>query len=982
MLDQKGRQILNNKNYVQKIVGDKSMLTIKKFQTSESTGIYQCYAKNEYGAAQADLLVIPMDTADSSPSKQPTAAPSPLPSRPMIIMGPQNTTIYEGQTVVLLCVTNDASSGGNTQINWLQNEIIIEPTLMRRFEINQLLGNLRIVSIQKSDAGIYKCIASNEYGMSTAEAFVKVVKSDNELAVGLKQSIKRPVASLVASRPSINQIGSDKILLNWQLIDSVTGLVVHAPDLLNTVAYFKVEYKTSRHNVRKVEVPQPPPTNVWLTIDEQVDPKKREYILTDLSKFETYRFRVMTFFLNGDLTNSHPSIRFRLEQTWTDVVTTSTVPIDSAVNELPLSRLKVQITQIWAIATSSLGLSWKIYLPTNQVLNHTALAHKLNGFYIYYRRIGDNTNSVNPQAVPPMPIVNYTRIKVPVNNLNQMGGAKSLVDSYMIENLEQASVYEIKMSCYNLIGDLCAFSEPLYGITLTQSDSMSKEYLGEPAEITPVILASPDKAKSNEILLAVLGTVLAVFSLVLVVFVVMCVVRHKEHKNLLAQLHNTSHKMTSSSCPTLIYEDSIRQNCQARSNYTAKLIEANIFGNSNTTNTTDTNSSNSQSMSTTTSSMATPPLISDTAAPSHMLLMNGNTVAVGSGGLPPPPPIPQVPPPQIFNGKSDSATLNRININMNPLNGYLDTTAPMSPSTKATFQENFYHTLTTLGNLPQLNDESNTHHFHQNSQHQYADFHNTTLNLRAHLLLKQQQQQILLNTLKTLNMKQQQQQQQQQPTYFNTTSAVVAESNNPKSPTVASMRRNSSVSSSKKSKKSLRRDHSTASQSNEPLNENISMQQLLHLQQHNQQQQQQQNNYYLLPRAQQQQQQQQQQLSSFLNQAPLQIYNDMDLLNLEVALNQNNISLFNGGNPNGAGIYLLNNQPNLIFSALQMQQQQQQQQLQQQHLINSPNPNMNAAECQMNEFSNVEQYNQEHSEQLCAATPMTIEEQEREPLNE
>ena len=45
---------------------------------------------------------------------------------------------------------------------------------MRRFEINQLLGNLRIVSVQKSDAGVYKCIASNEFGMSTAEAHVTV----------------------------------------------------------------------------------------------------------------------------------------------------------------------------------------------------------------------------------------------------------------------------------------------------------------------------------------------------------------------------------------------------------------------------------------------------------------------------------------------------------------------------------------------------------------------------------------------------------------------------------------------------------------------------------------------------------------------------------------------------------------------------------------------------------------------------------------
>ena len=173
--------------------GDKSILTIRNFQSAKSTGIYQCYAQNEYGFQQANLLLIPFESIqpdsnnklrqinnqqDSSSTS--AAAAAGTPKRPLIIMGPQNTTIYEGQTVVLLCITSETSSGGSTQINWLQNELIIEPTLMRRFEINQLLGNLRIVSIQKSDSGVYKCIASNEFGMSTAEAYV-TVKSSSEV---------------------------------------------------------------------------------------------------------------------------------------------------------------------------------------------------------------------------------------------------------------------------------------------------------------------------------------------------------------------------------------------------------------------------------------------------------------------------------------------------------------------------------------------------------------------------------------------------------------------------------------------------------------------------------------------------------------------------------------------------------------------------------------------------------------------------------
>ena len=188
------------------------------------------------------------------------------------------------------------------------------------------------------------------------------------------------------------------------------------------------------------------------------------------------------------------------------------------------------------------------------------MTNELDGFYIYYRKIDDRFSTVNEvgqvsidtKSIPDLPIINYTRIKVPADKNGQV-----LIDSYMIENLAQSSVYEIKMSCYNLIGDLCAFSKPLYGITLKTRKSVSFD------ENTPTeISIDSAQTSSNEVLFAALGTVLAILSIVLVVFVIMCVIRHQQHKRLLIQLQNTSQKMTSSSCPTLIYEDSLRQNCQ------------------------------------------------------------------------------------------------------------------------------------------------------------------------------------------------------------------------------------------------------------------------------------------------------------------------------------------------------------------------------------------------------------------------------------
>lgn len=192
-----GRLLISNQfNYY--LITERSLLI--KNVNQQLIGAYQCFARNEFGYKQAQIILylkedlqeinqdLTQQQQQSVQSIQSTNIPvvTTYGSKPTILIGPQNVTIFEGQTIVLLCVTE-----ANAQINWLQNDLIIEPSVMRRFEVNQV-GNLRIVSAQKSDSGVYKCIASNEFGMTTAEGYVSV-KGRNFLSILLFICFKFPL---------------------------------------------------------------------------------------------------------------------------------------------------------------------------------------------------------------------------------------------------------------------------------------------------------------------------------------------------------------------------------------------------------------------------------------------------------------------------------------------------------------------------------------------------------------------------------------------------------------------------------------------------------------------------------------------------------------------------------------------------------------------------------------------------------------------
>jgi hypothetical protein len=144
-------------------------------------GIYQCIGRNAYGTAQASTaLVLPKNAKSEGKTQfllfllihfsslEEIKPELPL-KKSLIVFGPNNVTVYEGETVQLHCLTQPGST-----VQWLHNNEIINLNLMRRYEMLPS-GGLRIVSAQKSDSGSYECIASKiGSDTNTAKCFVHV----------------------------------------------------------------------------------------------------------------------------------------------------------------------------------------------------------------------------------------------------------------------------------------------------------------------------------------------------------------------------------------------------------------------------------------------------------------------------------------------------------------------------------------------------------------------------------------------------------------------------------------------------------------------------------------------------------------------------------------------------------------------------------------------------------------------------------------
>ncbi|CAF3441906.1 unnamed protein product, partial [Rotaria sp. Silwood2] len=237
--------------------------------------------------------------------------------------GPNNITVYEGETIQLHCLTQTGST-----VQWLHNNEMINLNLMRRYEMLPS-GGLRIVSAQKSDSGIYECVASKiGFSTNTAKCYVHI------------QGLGLNVSELKLEILDIKQVNNNAIELYWKTSELIE-------------LYIQIQY---RLNTPKV---------TWI-IDETIYNNTITHgIISNLEYDQTYKFRLMAFDSNGkQLTSSLPK-RFALK----------------FLNQfyLPIP----QITDAWITTDGKISLKWKV---------NDSFSDVIDGYIIYYRSVNSNDN--------------------------------------------------------------------------------------------------------------------------------------------------------------------------------------------------------------------------------------------------------------------------------------------------------------------------------------------------------------------------------------------------------------------------------------------------------------------------------------------------------------------------------------------------------------------------------------------------------------
>ncbi|CAF3480642.1 unnamed protein product [Rotaria sp. Silwood1] len=454
-------------------------------------GIYQCIGRNPYGITQAStVLIFPNSIKSEEKLDQDISS-----KKSLIVIGPNNATVYEGETIQLHCLTETGS-----MVQWLHNNEIINLNLMRRYE-KLPSGGLRIVSAQKSDSGIYECVASKiGFGTNTAKCYVHIqglgLNVDDEekklFVILFLEKINLASSSTYGELKleilDINQINNNAIELYWKTNELIE-------------LYIQIQYRLNS------------PKAIWITDKEIYNHTITHGIISNLEYDQTYRFRLVAFDSNGkQLIISLPK-RITLK-----FLNQFSLPIP-------------QITDAWITTDGKISLKWKI---------NDSLSEIIDGYIIYYRSINSNDN--------------YTTITIP--NL-----VYPITDSFTISTIELNDKYEIRMATYanrglSPMSNSIEISLPSFS-TQRRSHIYQKSSLKDLDEILENIskiqnptrilhdLATPELPstsghKSSDILYLTIGIIAGILLILIIILIVMCILRILQRKKFIAHVKSVN----------------------------------------------------------------------------------------------------------------------------------------------------------------------------------------------------------------------------------------------------------------------------------------------------------------------------------------------------------------------------------------------------------------------------------------------------------
>jgi len=366
-------------------------------------------------------------------------------------------TVEEGASVALTC---QAAGNPEPTVSWFFNGLPVVTTGEKETLAN---GTLVIQAVDaKRDQGIYQCYASNGIADAGAIARVPLVVAgdhndlvengddDDDWHEGDPASLDH-LPALPPSRPKIEQSGRHSALLTWTVAERDKEGREVMP-----IQFFKVQFREFYRDSGG------PRRSEWRTLEDVISPRSRSFEGLGLRDDVRYRFRVVAVYANDDNMHGPLSPRFRLDRD---------LDSDRAPRRPPV------VTEALPLGRRSLRVGWKMTGAVSPAV--------VEGYFVYIR-------AKDEEDWLKVTIIGYAS------------------HSYVFENLEPDTQYEVRVEAFNFAGRSPA-SRPMDGVTLAAEATTVKTF--DVTTTTNIRKAEEAEATENVLLYVAASVVLAVLLL-------------------------------------------------------------------------------------------------------------------------------------------------------------------------------------------------------------------------------------------------------------------------------------------------------------------------------------------------------------------------------------------------------------------------------------------------------------------------------------